>query len=83
MGQEQPDLLLATEVAALFNVTTTTVRRWARVGSIEYIRPFAKYLFPRDQPLIVARIEVINGKETAPSEKVDASDQLDSNRPED
>lgn len=79
MEQEQPDLLLAVEVAGLFEVTPTTVRRWAKTGVIQYIRPFGKYLFPRDQPLITARI---NGKETAPSGKVDASDQFDSNRPE-
>lgn len=53
-------MLLVPEVAALFGVSEAAVRRWALAGTIEWYRPFGKYLFPSNQPLIVKRLQ---GKE--------------------
>lgn len=45
-------MLVTREVAALFQVSTRTVVRWAHAGLIEYVKPAGKLLFPVHQPVI-------------------------------
>jgi predicted site-specific integrase-resolvase len=62
MEQEYPDMLTAKEVGVLFGVTATAARRWAKAGYLQSIRPFGKFLFPRDQDTILAQIALANPK---------------------
>jgi len=54
-------LLLPVEVAVLFRVTATTVRKWVRQGVITSIRTPGGYIrIPANQPLVLERLSELD-----------------------